>query len=293
MTPDVVVQPDMPAGAPEFVGFTRVEQLAGGEPSVTILFLGAADAALAPTIDRGSCKIGCIGTYPDDTSITCGEARLTPPQKLNGGHSVLDIDDDADGTRDRTYDYDFNGNDYSVAERPPTPFFPEGAQLRFINDSNDPGAQIPDSVDATVSGPAPVGLTAPATGDDVDFAGLDLAWSTGSGDSKAVIQMTASFQGLAMGMPTGAVVRQMTVTCTVDDTGSFTVPSDVLQVLQPGAQDTYFQCGGPNTDQCVTLTVRRENRIQKVVGKTDFTLVGSTASPTLLLTVPVMMMEMP
>jgi hypothetical protein len=298
MTPDSMgPAPDMPGpGQPQFVGTIRMEELFDGSPTFQVSMLSAADAMALPTVTVGGCEVLCIGTYPDDPSVTCNQRRLTPPVQLSDGPMVLDIDDNGDGTYDRSFPYDFNNVNYTSAQPPTSPFFMTGAVLRVTTEgcggtNPDPSCVapfVPDALQAQVVGPAPVGLTAPMTGDMLPATGLAVTWAAGSADTKAVIEATASFAPAGAGM----VSRSVTVTCTVDDTGSFTMAPEVVKVLQAGMSEAPFQCSGMNHDQCVSLTVRRVAKVEMTVGQTDFTLVGSTASPTLLLTVPVMPPQM-
>jgi hypothetical protein len=281
---------DQGGGGPEFVGRAVLEQLSTGMPNVRISFVRADEATRAPQTERSGCQIGCFGTYPDDPGITCAEPSLTPVVQLDNGPVALDIDNQADGDFETALTYDFVGNAYASSTPAPNPFFETGAVLRITTTGGDE-YDVPDALQATVTGPAPIELAQPATGDMLAAGPLAVRWAAGSGETQVVISMSAQFGGLVMGMPTGKVVRQMTVTCTVDDTGSFDVPADVTAVLQPGQSDFYFQCGGPGGDQCVSFQAARQSVQVAAEGSTELTVVGSAASPNVLLAVPVPMME--
>ncbi len=271
---------DASAG-PAFVGTALIEKLHTDMPSVTFNFYKKSDAPNLTYTDRSGCKIACNGMYPDDPGITCAPLSLTPPSKLDDGSIRLDVDD-------MTYTYDFVGNAYMSAMGPKAPFFATGARLRVTTSGVSPPQDgVPDALQGEVTGPAPVNLSMPMTGDSLGDT-LPVAWAPGTGGTKAVIALSVQFQALDMGMPTATIVRSMNVTCEVDDTGDFVVPADVVSVLRPGMMDTYFQCAGPNHDQCVTLTVKRQNSVDASGGSTQFTVIGSTSSPLTYLTVPVM-----
>lgn len=84
--------------------------------------------------------------------------------------------------------------------------------------------------------PAPVGLTAPTQGGEIDAGGMELSWAAGGGD---FVEIELTPDERAAGQVGGQVI------CQVADTGCYSLPASVFVFLLQSGSPTY------------TLTVRR------------------------------------